>query len=132
MIKKSSILISIGIVIIQTQLFSQTLLSNIEGRNFISLNGKWEIIIDPFNAGAGNWKPIWKDQQPVGKNDFYEYKFDRSITLNVPGDWNSQKPELLYYEGTIWYKKIFHYHKKENKKAFIYFGGANYNVDVYL
>ena len=132
MIKKSSILIFICISIIQIKLFSQTLLSNIEGRNFTSLNGKWKIIIDPFNAGAGNWKPIWKDQQPVGKNDFYEYKFDRSITLNVPGDWNSQKPELLYYEGTIWYKKIFHYHKKEDKKAFIYFGGANYNVDVYL
>jgi len=132
MIKKFSILIFISILIIQTQLFSQTLLSNIEGRNFTSLNGKWEIIIDPFNAGAGNWKPIWKDQQPVGKNVFYEYKFDKSITLNVPGDWNSQKPELLYYEGTIWYKKTFHYHKKEDKKTFIYFGGANYNVDAYL
>jgi beta-glucuronidase len=132
MIKKSFILVLIGIFIIQIKLFSQTLLANIEGRNFTSLNGKWEIIIDPFNAGAGNWKPIWKDQQPVGKNDFYEYKFDKAITLNVPGDWNSQKPELLYYEGTIWYKKIFRYHKKEDRKTFIYFGGANYNVDVYL
>ncbi|HEX4373860.1 MAG TPA: beta galactosidase jelly roll domain-containing protein, partial [Puia sp.] len=132
MIRKSFILILIGIFIIHFNLFSQTLLANIEGRNFTSLNGKWEIIIDPFNAGAGNWKPIWKDQQPVGKSDFYEYKFDNAITLNVPGDWNSQKPELLYYEGTVWYKKTFIYHKKENRKTFIYFGGANYNVDAYL
>lgn len=119
-------------IITHASLQSQSLLSNIEGRNFISLNGKWEIIIDPFNAGAGNWKPIWKDLRPAGQTDFYEYKFDPAITLNVPGDWNSQQSDLFYYEGTIWYKKTFRHQEKEGKRTFVYFGGANYNVDVYL
>jgi beta-glucuronidase len=67
-----------------SSLQSQPYVSNVPGREFTSLNGKWEIIIDPFNAGAGNWKPVWKDQSPSGKSDFYEYKFDEAITLNVP------------------------------------------------
>ena len=100
------LLFCIGIMT-HAPLRSQTLLANIEGRNFTSLNGKWEIIIDPFNAGAGNWKPVWKDLHPKGKYDFYEYQFDNAITLNVPGDWNSQQPNLLYFEGTVWYKKHF-------------------------
>ncbi|HET7117785.1 MAG TPA: hypothetical protein VFI29_14925, partial [Hanamia sp.] len=72
------------------------LLANAHGRQHISLDGKWEIIVDPFNSGAGG-KPVWKDQKPFGKYDFYEYGFIPSVTLNVPGDWNHQKPELLYY-----------------------------------
>jgi beta-glucuronidase len=130
--KKFSFLLFYMALVSHVQLRSQSVLTNIEGRKFVSLNGKWEIIIDPFNAGAGNWKPIWKDLQAIGKNDFYEYKFDKAITLNVPGDWNSQQSNLLYYEGTIWYKKTFRYLKKAGKKAFLYFGGANYNVDAYL
>jgi beta-glucuronidase len=54
-------------------------------------------------------------------------------TLNVPGDWNSQDPVFLYYEGTVWYKKTFDYSKKDtSNKLFLYFGGVNYKADVYL
>ena len=112
--------------------FSQQLLSNIESRTHISLNGKWQIIIDPYNSGAGNWKSIWKDETPVGKTDFYEYKFDDAVTLNVPGDWNAQQPELKYYEGTIWYRKKFQFNKKSGKRSFLCFSGINYQCDVYL
>ncbi|HWB28336.1 MAG TPA: glycoside hydrolase family 2 TIM barrel-domain containing protein [Chitinophagaceae bacterium] len=96
------------------------------------MNGKWQVIVDPFNAGAGNWKPVWKDQHPTGKNDFYEYAFTNKITLNVPGDWNHQKPSLLYYESTIWYKKTFTIKPAEGKKYFLYFAAVNYECDVYI
>jgi len=95
---------------------SQEIIANVEGRHYLSLNGKWQTIIDPFNQGAGNWKPIWKDQTPVSKTDFYEYKFDSTVTLSVPGDWNSQNRELKYYEGTVWYKKTITFKKTNNKK----------------
>ena len=111
---------------------SQQLLSNSSGRIHKSLNGKWQIIIDPYNSGAGNWKPIWKDETPTGKADFFEYKFDDAVTLNVPGDWNSQQTELKYYEGTIWYKKKIQYNKKPGKKVFLCFDAVNYLCDVYL
>lgn len=111
---------------------SANLLTNIHGRELTSLNGQWQVIIDPFNAGAGNWKPIWKDQKPIGKNDFYEYAFTPSVSLQVPGDWNHQKPELIFYEGTIWYKKTFLHKISEDKRTFLYFGAVNYKCDVYI
>jgi len=123
---------AIFVCLLHINLQSQHLLSNIEGRNLISLNGTWKVIIDPFDSGNGSWKPVWKDQHPVGKTDFYEYQFTDAQTLHVPGDWNSQRPELLYYEGTVWYETSFNYRKKEKEKLFIYFGGANYSCDVYL
>ncbi len=109
-----------------------SLLANAHGRQHKSLNGNWEVIVDPFNAGAGTWKPVWKDQKPIGKYDFYEYGFIPSVTLQVPGDWNHQKPELTYYEGTVWYKKTFLYKPDKNKRTFLYFGAVNYICDVYF
>ena len=46
-------------------------------------------------------------RRPRDKSDLVEYDFARSPTLQVPGDWNTQRPELLYYEGTIWYERRF-------------------------
>ncbi len=51
----------------------------------------------------------------------------------VPGDWNSQDDKLLYYEGTIWYRKVFSYKKSAaGNRVFVHFGAANYETDVYL
>ena len=107
------------------------LLANVHEREHFSLNGQWEVIVDPFNAGA-NWKPVWKDLKPSGKYDFYEYGFIPSLTLKVPGDWNHQKPELLYYEGTVWYKKTYVKKPVKNKRTFLYFAAVNYECDVYF
>jgi beta-glucuronidase len=111
---------------------SQNLLANVEARRYTRLDGKWQVIVDPYDAGNNDRKPIWKDQVPVGKAEFFEYKFDSTNTLNVPGDWNSQNRELKYYEGTIWYKKNFTYQKKNSKKIFLYFSGVSYECDVYV
>lgn len=112
-------------------IYSQSLLQNPGGRHALSLNGKWQVIIDPYNAGT-TWKPIWKDQHATGKYDFYEYAFTNAVTLAVPGDFNHQMPELKYYESTVWYKKTFTYRLQPGKKAFLYFGAVNYTCDVYV
>ena len=36
-----------------------------------------------------------------------DYNFANASTLKVPGDWNTQRPDLLYYEGPIWYREDF-------------------------
>ena len=62
-----------------------------------------------------------------------EYDFDKMDALKVPGDWNSQKPELLYYEGTVWYKKSFDYASaKKGNRQFVYFEASNYKTEVYF
>ncbi|MBC7888388.1 MAG: glycoside hydrolase family 2 [Ferruginibacter sp.] len=114
------------------QLSLQSNLGNIPGRKIISLNGKWQAIIDPADFGIGSWAAIWKDQQPKGKTDFFEYSFEGGTVLDVPGDFNSQMPELNFYESTVWYKKKFSYKKDVQEKLFIHFAGVNYIADVFL
>lgn len=110
---------------------AQTAMINVYGRNSTLLNGKWQTIIDPFDSGIG-WRGVYKDAKPTGKNDFLEYSFDNDNTLNVPGDFNSQMPELKWYESTVWYKKTFTCTPDDDHRLFIHFGAVNYIADVFL
>lgn len=110
---------------------AQTAMANVYGRKTVSLNGQWKAIIDINDVGIGDWTAIWKDKIPKGKTDFVEYSFDNGPVLMVPGDFNSQFPELNYYESTVWYKKNFNW-QKNNKRLFIHFGAINYICDIVL
>jgi beta-glucuronidase len=121
-------------------------INNAYNRTSFSLNGEWNIIIDPYENGYYNYRyeafdltdppsknAYFTNTSPADKTDLIEYDFNNSETLMVPGDWNTQKDKLLYYEGSIWYKKSFDYSKEEaSNRVFVYFGAANYQADVYL
>ena len=101
-------------------LFSQSAMNNAMSRNSISLNGKWNVIIDPTDIG--NWRQVWLEKKPDKKTDFVEYSFEGGPQLNVPGDFNSQMPELTFMEGTVWYKKAFNYRLAKGRKVFLHLG----------
>jgi len=103
---------------------------NIYGRKLTSLNGEWQVIIDP--TGVGEWRQVWLEKKPSNKTDFVEYSFEGGPSLYVPGDFNTQMCELTYYEGIIWYKKSINYFKKTGRRVFIHFGAVNYIADLYL
>jgi beta-glucuronidase len=107
------------------------LISNIPGRTTTSLVGAWHAIVDPYESGLHaryyeNAKPQDARTSPI------EYDFAASETLNVPGDWNSQKDRLFFYEGPVWYQRSFTYKARERTRVFVYFGAANYFSRVYL
>ena len=79
---KSFLIALIVVFIGGKQSISQPMI-NVEGRSHQSLNGKWQIIIDAFDSWK-NWKPIYEDRKPTGKEDFYEYNFSTQETLDVP------------------------------------------------
>ncbi len=108
----------------------QTAMVNCQSRDLVSLNGEWNIIIDP--TGIGEWRQIWLEKKPQKKTDFFEYSFEGGPVLKVPGDFNSQMRELTYFEGTVWYKKQFDYTLKKGRRLFLYFGAVNYIADVFL
>lgn len=110
--------------------FAQTAMTNVSARNCTNLNGKWQAIIDP--TGIGDWRQVWTEKKPEKKTDFVEYSFKGGPLLNVPGDFNTQLPELTYLEGTVWYKKSFSYKSEKNNRLFIHFGAVNYLANVYL
>lgn len=125
--------------------FSQNLISNVPNRNTTSLNGVWNYIVDPYETGYYSFHHDVYDKQEkpstaayfnnyhaVNKQELVEYDFDKSPKINIPGDWNSQIPELKYYEGNVWFKKSFDYDLKSQKRLFVYIGAINYKADVYL
>ncbi|MHB8579370.1 MAG: glycoside hydrolase family 2 protein [Ignavibacteriaceae bacterium] len=113
-------------------------LINITGRNIISLDGEWQIIVDPYEAGFYDYRHkessdgFFRNEIQHDKTRLIEYKFTPEHQLKVPGDWNSQDPKLFYYEGTIWYKKDFKINSESTKRLFIYFGAANYESILYV
>ncbi len=109
---------------------AQQLIANVYGRDVQSLNGKWDAIIDLYDQGRKN--KIYLNKKPEGKTDFYEYSFENGLRLNVPSDWNSQLPELKYYEGTVWYARRFDIAKAPGKRLYLYFGAVSYRCRIYL
>ncbi len=124
----------------------EQLITNVYNRETTSLNGYWKYIVDPYENGFYNYRyEPFENQKKPGKSAFFtnakreskaellEYNFDKMDSLKVPGDWNSQKEKLFYYEGTVWLKKSFQYKKSKNtNRVFVYFEASNYETDVYL
>lgn len=107
------------------------LMTNVYGRDLQSLNGKWNAIIDLYDMGRG--KKVWENRTAQNDEEFFEYSFDGALELNVPGDFNSQRPELQYYEGTVWYARHFSAGAaSENERLFLYFCAVSYRCTVYL
>lgn len=119
-------------------------LQNILGRSHVSLNGRWNYIIDPYEMGYYDYRHEPFDANPSGPQGFYEdlapknkgqwveYNFDLSPNMKVPGDWNSQAEKLSLYEGTVWLRQVFNAEPKADKRYFLYFGAVNYESHVYL
>ena len=77
-------------------------IGNAMNRDNTSLYGKGEYVLDPFRTEAMGNTQIYRNAVPRDKSDRGEYSFNPAQTLWVPGSWNTQKPELMYYESNIW------------------------------
>lgn len=129
-IRKKTIVCMLLFILFAGNMVAQNLITNVYGRDIRSLNGKWNVIIDLYDQGRG--MKVYRNQSPKGATDFYEYSFKGGLRLNVPGDWNSQMPELKYYEGTVWYARHFDAKRLVDKRQFLYFGAVSYRCRVYL
>jgi beta-glucuronidase len=142
--KMRKLLIILGCLCIGITASAQdSLITNINARKSLSLNGSWQYIVDPYETGFYDYRykeldekagdAYWNTDIPKDKTDKKEHGYIDKYTLQVPGDWNHQKPEFLFYEGTIWYKKSFDFHPADGAmRYFLYFGAVNYRADVYL
>jgi len=119
-------LLFIGLSNSQAQTYP--LVQNIYGRTVQSLDGKWHYIIDQMDNGR-----YAQDRVVDNKERFKEFDYQTSPTMNIPGDWNTQVPQLLYYEGTLWLSRNFQLNVDTVQNSYIlYFGAVNYNAVVYV
>jgi len=143
---RSIILISLYLCYTLSYATSSTSALQTYTRDTISLNGEWKVIVDPYENGFYNYryKPFDQEENPsasafftdskmTNPSQLLEYDFDKAQSLQVPGDWNTQTEKLYYYEGSVWYRKKFDAPTDgPSNRAFLYFGGINYQADVYL
>ncbi len=115
------------------------LIQNVAGRHTVSLDGQWQAIVDPYQSGYLDYRyrpyadgGMGANKKPTSAGELVEYDFDTAGHLAVPGDWNTQRPELLLFEGSVWYKKDFDYALQPGRRQFVWFGAANYHAIVFL
>jgi beta-glucuronidase len=114
------------------------LLTNVLCRPHGTLDGTWRAILDPYDTGyvnilgQRNRQGYFRDFKPRSPSDRVEYDFDESMELEVPGDWNTQDPSLLYYEGTVWYRTRFATEGDEEGRTFLHFEAVNHTCRVFL
>jgi len=127
---KKTLLLYLLSLSVYTAVSAQVNIQNIKSKKLQNLDGRWHYIIDPYNTGE--WAKFYLNKIQETPSQLLEYDFSTAPTFNVPGDWNSQKPELLYYEGIVWYERDFYAKPVAGKRYFINFGAVNYKADVYL
>ena len=111
------------------------LLGWIDGRNIESLNGEWKYIVDPLRNGLPGesfFSDFPSNKLPQSEYELVEYDFANAPSINVPGDWNSQKENLFFYQGGVWYYKEFEYKKVKDELVHLYFEGSNFSTKVFL
>jgi len=114
------------------------LIQNVQAYESLSLNGEWNYIIDVQEEGYYDYRMnptrwgFFQNAKPQRPEDLIEYDFDKSPTMHIPGDWNTQDERLFFYEGTVWFKKNFQVKKEENVRHLLYFGAANYDCRVWV
>jgi beta-glucuronidase len=118
----------------------QTLLVGVDHRTTVSLDGDWHYLVDqsPGRAlytasGEINDRSYAQNSHPtiVGAHN-EEYDFSTAPTLKVPGDWNTQVPQLFNYEGVVWYQRDFTADPKPNTRTFLHIGAANYRSHAWV
>jgi len=110
---------------------SDPLLPDPRSASHESLGGLWQAVIDPFGmAHTGGMAPLARE--PQAPADLAEFSFENGLRLEVPGDWNTQDPRLVFYQGVVWYKRTFEHVPRSGERTFLWFGAANYLADVYV
>ena len=113
-------------------------IANVMARQTTSLNGAWNYIVDVQEEGYYDYRMnpmrwgFFVNAKPQRPEDLIEYDFDKAPTMQVPGDWNTQDDRLFFYEGTVWLKRSFEWHRNGDHRTLLYFGAVNYEAHVYV
>ena len=118
------------------------LLQNVQAYESLSLYGEWNYIVDVQEEGYYDYRMnptrwgFFQNAKPQRPEDLIEYDFDKSPTMRIPGDWNTQDERLFFYEGTVWFKRSLHlpsdiFHQPSSI-FLLYFGAVNYDSRVWV
>ena len=131
-------LLALIAIVATAQAAEVPLLGNVYARQATLLNGDWKYIVDVQEEGYYDYRMnlnrwgFFQNAKPQRPEDLIEYDFDKAPKMQIPSDWNTKDEHLFLYEGTVWFKKSFTYHKQEGQHTLLYFGAVNYDCHVYV
>ena len=113
---------------------SEHLLGWIDSRKAQSLNGSWKMLVDPMKVGTpgslfGGWATT---RVPEDEYQLLEYSYPSAADIRVPGDFNTQVDELLFYRDMVWYQRFFDVEIVPDKRYHLWFGATNFEATVFL
>lgn len=114
------------------------LIQNVQAYESCLLNGDWNYIVDVQEEGYYDYRMnpmrngFFINAKPQKPEDLIEYDFDKSPTMKIPSDWNTQDEKLFFYEGTVWFKKSFQAVPMTECRTLLYFGAVNYDCHVWV
>ena len=116
----------------QTRVSSTNLLS-IEGRTIELLNGKFNFSPDPYETCL---RAHWYKEKAISEKGLplpLDSDFEQWPTIQVPSCWNTECPNLYYYENLGLYFRTFSYRAEQpNERVFLHFEGSAYRTYVFL
>ena len=114
------------------------LIQNVMAYEGTTLAGDWNYIVDVQEEGYYDYRMnptrwgFFNNAKPQRPEDLIEYDFDKSPTMRIPSDWNTQDERLFFYEGTVWFKKSFLAVPMQDYRTLLYFGAVNYDCHVWV
>ena len=141
--KTKKLFTTIGLVLdcmitVSAQEAALSLIQNVQAYESLSLNGEWNYIVDVQEEGYYDYRMnptrwgFFQNAKPQRPEDLIEYDFDKSPTMQIPSDWNTQDERLFFYEGTVWFKKSFQAVPVQDYRTLLYFGAVNYDCHVWV
>jgi beta-glucuronidase len=105
----------------------------IEGRKVELLNGDFNFSPDPYETSL---RAHWYEEKTISENGLplpLDSDFEGWPTIPVPACWNTERPELYYYENLGLYFKAFDYKAETiGERVFLHFEGSFYRTYVFL
>jgi beta-glucuronidase len=102
-------------------------------RAMASWAGSWSFCMDPFDIGLRKGWFQGASHDPEGRalpDDYASRGWQRH---DLPANWNVIDPNLLHYEGAVWYsREVDVLWGTGDSHQFLAFEGVNYRTDVWL
>lgn len=114
---------------------SPAFLANLPGRQRTALDGTWKFLLDPFDVAGrkpGRRRSFWLNTIETRETGLIEYEWASSEEIAVPGEWNSARPDLTYYEGPVYFRRELIAGPRPGLRQFIHFEAVNYAATVWL
>ena len=108
------------------------ILQNVDSRDVRNLNGTWSALVDPAVFSLNDLLHFAERNYQPKPGELVEVDLENGLTLQVPGDWNTQDDRLFFYQGKVWYKRDFYVEKSSDHRYYLHFGAVNYRAEVYV